>query len=273
MSSTRIIVSERETMGSLSRTLLIALMTLASVAFIFVVIALAMGGYNTYSNPVGNIEPISSGAPVLINTLECNDVSVPEECDIDGIDTDEGWIKVMEHNIPNQLPLCVDDATVAGWSIIYATCGGYELKEDAGCVAFYQKTGYKGSLCLVGTEITDTYVPDPNCDLSCCTCCNVRFFELTFEACCCGPCVCLDSNHVPSSPAISVDESCCDCGDFNCWVPGAYKGMELDKRVRLEFDLNWQGCNGADQSFMVILAHKNCIPGEPPSKQILIASK
>jgi hypothetical protein len=254
-------------MGSLSKILLIALITLASVAFIFVVIALGMGGRGTYTNSnansKGGVEPVSGGAPVivqqtnrsdvLLSVSDCNDVFVLEYCEQKDLDTEKGKILVTEVNIDPILPLCVTDDTVADWSIIYAVCGGYE--PQCGTAQLVQKDGCHGNLLITFTEI-----PCDECHGDCC-CCGWVCYEASFDVV--DDCICLDSNHLPSNP--EVDEHPCDCPGFNCWIT-TDPDKTLGKEVDLKMWETWQGCNGPDQSFQVILAHKSCIRLDPPSE-------
>ncbi|GAG84990.1 unnamed protein product, partial [marine sediment metagenome] len=135
MYSTKISVSYKETMGSRSKSLIIALITFASLAFIFVVILLGIsgaGGQNIYFK--SGIQPLNAGAalnldndntePIFsISLVDENDVLVPEKCQDLDIDTETGFIKVLDYNVPRTLPLCLKDENIAGWSITFFSYG------------------------------------------------------------------------------------------------------------------------------------------------------
>ena len=272
MCNTKIGVSPKETMGSRSYKLLIALIMLSSIAFIFVVIGISIGGTCTYSEL--GIQPASTGIPlvqgnsgselVIPNSLENNDVSVPLECEMIGLDTETGFIKVYDYYIDDPLPLCLCDETISDWYIDFCVWGGYTPTD--GCVTVWQpdpdKIGMinKGCLDIEVAEIGT--VADCCCDVPCC--CEAELWRATFnDACGCG--VILDSNHLPTF----IDETCIG-NEFNCWEMPAQTdpGRELGKLVNLEISMDWEGCNGPDQSCEVILAHKNYIPGVPHSNSI-----
>jgi hypothetical protein len=271
MNKARISVSERETMGSRSKSLLITLMTLLSVTLIIVVIVLGVGGQNTNSNHEGSIEPVYIGTPIVLSLdgIESNDVSVPLKCEKTGIDTDAGYIKVCEAYFDDTLPLCVKDETISDWFIIYAVCGGYE--PTGGTAQLKQKDGCHGNLVLTATHLPDYMPPcgDPCAGLACC-CCGVEFYEIRFEVEGDDTCICLDANHLPSNP--EVDENpCLDCDNFNCWIT-TDPATTLQKEVKVVMWQDWTGCESPDQSFEVMLAQKSCFHEFPP-ELIFIASK
>jgi len=239
MCSTKIGVSERETTGSRSNFYFLVLIALSCVAFIFVVIGLSLGGNDIYSGPNGNIEPVSGFAPFTISFDLNNDELVPEQCEKKDIDVEAGWIGVAHCEIPDILPLCVDQAELDTWYMIFATCGGYEP--------------VGGTAQLIPIELP----AEDHCDLDCC-CCGVEYYIATFELA--EDCICLDANHLPTNP--EVDESIGDCFDSNCWIT-----TDPDKTLQKEVDLvmwqDWEGCEQPDQSFKVILAHKSCIENSP----------
>jgi len=269
MNKARISVSDEETMGSRSKSLLITLMTLLSVTLIVVVLTLGVGGQNATDNLEGSTGPVYIGNPILLSLdgLEINDVSTPLQCDVLGIDVEAGYIKVCEVNIDDMLPLCVTDDTVIDWYVIYASCGGYEAL--GGTAQLIQKDGCHGNLLLNAEHLID-YVPpcgDPCIGLDC-WCCDVEYYKITFDVDVQPDTgleeICLDANHLPVNP--SIDELCPDCGpgeDFNCFIT-TDPAKTLLKEVTITMWEDWEGCKCPDQSFEVMLAHKSCFHEFPP---------
>lgn len=275
MYSAKISVSEKETMeNSLSQKLPIILIVVSSIAFVFVVIFLACGGFGTFNDT--GIQQVNVGVPVVLDnddseenfpiriSLELSDVPVHYDCELLNQDTEKGTIEVTDMYFPDKLPLCLTTCTMAGWFIEFTVVGGYH-PEDVGnhYVDIYQgKTGnreYVGTISMVFDEGTIV-------DLPCC--CDAVVYRATFVSC---GCIQLDSNYKP--------DMICECDpwgpgtDFNCWEDPTINGDEpLDKLVDFYFFSDWTGCGDSDQDFGVILAHKSCIQGVPPSERIYIAS-
>lgn len=249
MCSTEISVSERETMGSRSNLYLIVLVTLSCVAFISVIIGLSLGGNEVYANSNGSIMPVSALTPLTID-LD-NDVSVPQKCVKYDIDVEAGWIAVPHCDIPDLLPLCVTQADLDLWSMIFATCGGYE--PDGGTAQLIQKDGCHGNININFVEVQ--LPAEDHCNLDC-DCCEVKYYKAIFTLAD-GP-ICLDANHLPTQP--EVDE----LGGFdtNCWITTG-PDKTLQKEVDFVMWQDWKGCEEPDQSFEVILAHKSCIENLP----------
>ncbi len=262
MNKARISVSDEETMGSRSKSLLITLMTLLSVTLIVVVFALGVGGQNATDNLEGSTGPVYIGTPIVLSLdgLESNDVSVPLKCEATGIDTEAGYIKITEAYIDDVLPLCVTDDTVSDWYVIYASCGGYF--PVGGVAQLIQKDGCHGNLNLAVEHLVD-YVPpcgDPAAGLDCC--CSVEFYKITFDVEGDDTTICLDANHLPSNPSVN-EADCVGCEDFNCWITND-PCKTLQKEVTLTMWEDWMGCESPDQSFEVMLAHKSCFHEFPP---------
>jgi len=261
MNKARISVSDEETMGSRSKSLLITLMTLLSVTLIIVVITLGVGGQNATDDPEGSFEPVFIGTPIVLSLdgLESNDMSVPLKCEVKDIDTEEGYIKVCEAYFDDILPLCVTDDTVSDWYVIYASYGGYF--PTGGVAQLIQKDGCHGNIDIIVDDTFDSsiYQPPCGCGVDESSCCDVEFYKIIFDVQ--DDCIYLDSNHLPSNP--EVDESACvGCEDFNCWIT-TDPACTLQKEVKLTMWEDWMGCELPDQSFEVMLAYKVVFVNSP----------
>jgi hypothetical protein len=242
---------------------IIAGILVISVLAIFLGFTLGVGGNNTSEN--SEILFIPENKTLKNNVLGKNDVSVPYECYKSGLDTETGWIRVCDYYFDNDiLPLCISDCSIDDWYMIFCSWGGY-VPTDGSVVIYQPDPDDKNKLVEKGTlDIDFVEIPMPT-DCCCANlipcCCEPTVWKAIFSVEC-GGCIALDSNHIPTF----IDETCVGGGpgtDFNCWeVPAQPEDppRTLGKEVTLEFFMDWQGCNGPDQQFEVILIHKVMFP-------------
>lgn len=254
-------VSYKETMDSYSNKLLLALIAFSSIAFLLVVIGLSFGGKSTFTIPVivDNNVLHNDESEIITprSSLDGDDVLVPLECCLPCLDTVPGEIIVCDANIDYPLPLCLDNAELSDWYIDFCVIGGYTPTD--GIVTIYQKD-------LVGCNQLKMTFTEIDCPACCCDMpanCEPKCYKATFTVFCLCPAavdcaIQLASNHLPDS----IDSPC----GWEICLCDVDPDKELGKRVCLDFDMDWEGCNGPDQSFAVILAHKNCVPRVPPLK-------
>ncbi|MFX1312549.1 MAG: hypothetical protein ACFFHD_08060 [Promethearchaeota archaeon] len=195
-----------------------------------------LGSYSERENPnFGNIDI----------------VHVAYKCDVCDLDTEQGYIKVIDSYIDDPLPLCINDANVGDWFLLLEVRGGYHFM--GGTINFYQKGEWAGYLEII--LLSETHKQD-------CECCYTEV-ELGVWADCHS--FCLDSNQYPE--LIGFD---------NCWME-LPEGQSFDdgipgKDVDLSISMTWAGCGEEDQSFKIIPAQKYDISRSPTPKKIFIAS-
>ena len=167
------------------------------------------------------------------------DVLVTERCDIGFMDVDPGYLAVCDYNLPDTLPICITNEFLAEFYITVCSYGGYTPLN--GWVRLFQlKTDgmYEGEI-----DITWTRMDDAVCPL---TGCIVAVYEASFSVPD-GTSIMLESNHPPATI----------CGDSDlCFIP-EWAPDTLGKEVFVVIQSDWTGCNGPDQKFRVIPAHKS----------------
>jgi len=148
---------------------------------------------------------------------------VPESDYLGRFDTVPGTLEVIFEDLPTgDLPLCIDDAWLAPYSITVRSIGGYAPKY--GAIFVNQMKGddcFEGVICANFEDITTADE---------CPC--VADYKITFTV---KDPICLDSNHLP----VGFDQT-----------------VTLDKEVEVCYYSVWEGCHLETQEFVVILAHK-----------------
>lgn len=181
---------------------------------------------------VYNLNP--SEALVMSGT---GDVLVTERCEIGFMDVDPGYLIVSDYNLPETLPICITNDFLAEFYITVSSYGGYSPLN--GWVRLFQlKTdgAFEGQI-----DMTWMYMGQEVCP---CTGCIVDVYEATFTVV--AP-IMLESNHPPAAI----------CGDNDlCFIP-EWAPDTLGKEVFVIIQSDWTGCNGPDQKFRVIPAHKS----------------
>ncbi|MHA1914498.1 MAG: hypothetical protein ACW990_00955 [Promethearchaeota archaeon] len=166
------------------------------------------------------------------------------------VDTEPG-VMLINYEIPEVLPLCIDEAFLdSNINITVWSYGGYTPDElSMNALAIYQpKTGKGG--CV---EID--WIPGNNfvCTNPAWICYGCEVEEWIADFVLVDP-IQIDSNHLPDVITIGADwDTICD------GVPSD----DLDKWVHLGFVSSWEGCEREDQKFKLILAHKSCFSENP----------
>jgi hypothetical protein len=224
-------------------SIIIAGILIVSVASIFLAIA---SGYGIFKRNHDIPYRFSMEFPANLNKKAWNDpvpgnikfVSVAQECDLLDLDTLRGEIKpnTPYTNIPDPLPLCIDDSVVADWWIAYLVCGDYDVrKKDCtyyGKIEFRNdKDGLLGTVYMNGKPVET--------DLPCCwTLVNFTVFDvygIGFE--------------IPSNYKPIVDPDC------NLFMHKDYNEPPgFNKKVDLKIITYWEGCLQDVQKFRLILA-------------------
>jgi hypothetical protein len=219
----------------------------ASIASIFVVVALGVGGIAILSG--SGVQPLGVGMPFVdepttseviaadvdngIPTYEHEVVSVGENC-VTVHDTEQGFI-MIDYDVPYQLPLCLNQDELDTWSITAYVYGGYH---PTGGMAFVgqMKTQNGGVIAICWHYVGSILITDCDCPLDGC---YVDVFVATFHVV--GEPIQLASNHLPL-----VGSSGC-CADWLC--DGANPSEPLNKWVIMDIVTCWTGCPEPDQAF------------------------
>jgi hypothetical protein len=193
---------------------------------------------------------------------------IAEKCCKGGYTTEEGWIIFANLNIPDPLPLVIDQGVLDTWSLKAYAFGDYDF--DGGEVEIYQwkdNMGSLGTLYLVQISLDDTKTledlnldddyPDLPADLT------IDVYTIGF--------VMGDNNGdllinagdigVPSSTYIELmsnqypglpDMPCCVWDENPILCP---YGQDFFKLVKFKFKMDWSGCPQPDQAFEILLAY------------------
>lgn len=238
---------------------------LTTVVFVLVVTFIGVGYNSNVSENSAQLPgmgtPVLSDPSLLGNDVAGNGISEDNSLEIElsvseksnvlvaeiaadfCIDTEPGAMVVV-YDLPDTLPLCIDEAYLdSNFGITVLSYGGYHPDEQ-GCNTlgiFQPKTGLGGfvgiSWCYVGSFV---------CDDPCMPCygCLVDVYVADFML---DGVIQLDSNHLPNVFQFGADwATLCD------GVPSDY----LNKWVHLSLVTSWEGCHEYDQKFKLILAHK-----------------
>ncbi|MHA1965486.1 MAG: hypothetical protein ACW97G_12990, partial [Candidatus Thorarchaeota archaeon] len=139
--------------------------------------------------------------------------------------TEQGYIMVDFYNIPDLLPLCLDNETMAGYYVDIVVYGGYEPWD--GYIAVCQKDDFKGIINIAWTLMREAE-------------CGLDFWRATFYV---HEPISLDSNQYPDVTPLFIDVP-----DDQQTIPG--------KDVYFGFTTFWTGCvPGNNQDFTIIQSH------------------
>ena len=151
------------------------------------------------------------------------DEPVPESGYVGQFDTVPGTLTIISENLPTEpLPLCIDNAYLADFSIVVESIGGYS--PVWGAIFVNQLKGDECFEGIINANFAEILGPEE--------CPDIVYYEITFTV---DEPFGLDSNHLP----VGFDQS-----------------VILDKWVEVCFATEWKGCELDTQKFMVILAHK-----------------
>jgi hypothetical protein len=201
---------------------------------ITIVFALAVGGFvmaaNIYEDqdqsPTDDVQQIvkdcfDPAETAQLQALREPDFVMESESGRWGpFDTEQGWILWDGYYLPSELPLCINNDTIANWYIMVLSYGGYE--PYGGSINVTQKYRYKGTI-----YIDWTYAGKGEYE-----CCAYDWWTATFYV---AANFCLDSNQYPM------------CSGLDGFIP--------DKEVYFYYDTYWTGCGHESQHFTMIHSH------------------
>jgi hypothetical protein len=167
------------------------------------VFALAVGGFVIAANSLGdhNQSPIDDPMMAILDDFDLAETAQP--CSLSeifvmesesgcwgGLNTMQGTIDFAGDNLPEVLPLCIDNAYLAEWYVDVLVYGGYNPWEMGGYIDVWQKCEYKGTI-----DITWTWMGKGEC-------CAYDYWRATFST---DDRICLESNQYPDVAPWSID--------------------------------------------------------------------
>jgi hypothetical protein len=141
--------------------------------------------------------------------------------------TEQGSIDIVHENLPDLLPLCIDNEYLMHWYVDILVFGGYKPWDYGSYIDVWQKGEHKGRI-----EIQWTWMGKGEC-------CAYDYYQATFYL---VEDICLESNQYP------------DVYPFDLTVPDGYRTIP-GKCVNFEFFTYWTGCVPGDdpsQDFTII---------------------
>jgi hypothetical protein len=207
--------------------IIIAGILVFTVLSIFMIISLGVGGKLLYNQRDFMPVNLESQSNIDFNTENEDSGSkklgpIAHRGWVDCLDTEQGYIKIIDYYIDDPLPLHLSREDIDDWYVILEVRGGYEPVE--GWIDVYQgKEGYQGRILLEWTYLG----LEPSW---------YEYWQINFVP---EGDIFLDSNQYPE---IDHDWFYIDCEGE---IPG--KHVEFDVYTR------WTGCGEPDQDFEVIL--------------------
>ena len=220
-------------------------------------------GYDMYYRTED--QPIVSGLPSVEGLS--NVVLIPENGEIDGLDTEQGYIKLIDLADIDPIPLCVTPDVVDDWYAIVEVWGGYVPLD--GSLEMQGKDGRIWNPCIQGMYLgwdIDWTLLGSICDLMKTEDGQALLIDLGYcleelrqmECCCChkiwearvNPSCdnwgCIESNQYPA-----LEPGCFD--DLFNVIPNECSPNEIyDKDIKLIINTKWEGCPDRKQKFWVI---------------------
>lgn len=174
---------------------------------------------------------LAQGVDVPDAGFETNIFVSESDCGCWGpFDTEQGWIEIDRYNIPEELPLCINNDYLAQWYVDVWVYGGYNPWEIGGYIEVYQKGAMVGVINIAWTWVEKG------------PCCAYDKWEATFWL---DEPFCLESNQYPD-----VAPWCIDWPDGQETIPG--------KEVYMRIVTHWTGCVPGEepsQDFTIICSH------------------
>jgi hypothetical protein len=200
---------------------------------ITLVCALVVGGFTVAANLCGRQDqrPTDNDQQIIamdhfdpagtaqLQALREPDFVMDSECGCWGpFNTEQGWINWDGYFIPSELPLCINNDTLANWYVNVLSYGGYTPFD--GYITVNQKDEFMGTIFIHWTDMGKGDY----------TCCTYNWWMATFYV---HENFCLDSNQYPEGY----------CGDGQ-YIP--------DKEVYFDYTTKWTGCGHVSQHFTII---------------------
>jgi hypothetical protein len=193
-----------------------------------ILFTLAVGGFvmavNSYEDQ--NQSPIEDVQSAILDEFDLAETAQPQilrELDFvlesesgywGPLCTEQGYIAVDYYNIPEVLPLCIDNDYLQEWYVDVLVYGGYNPWESGGYIDVWQKGAYKGTINIVWTWIGKG------------ECCAYDYWRATFYL---DEKICLESNQYPDVAPWDISWP-----DGQQTIPG--------KCVTFEIMTYWTGC-------------------------------
>jgi len=207
-----------------------------------IVFALFVGGFVMAVNNEGgqNQEPVGDVEIMTVDGFDLVEMAQPqtlrkldfvlesESGCLGSLCTEQGSIDVTYSNVPDLLPLCIDNSYLAQWYVDILVVGGYKPWAMGSYIEVWQKGDKQGVI-----DVTWTYMGH---DAE--RCC-VDYWQATFTT---MEQICLESNQYP------------DVSPFSLTVPNDQRIIP-GKCVTFEFTTYWTGCVPGDepsQDFTII---------------------
>ena len=163
-----------------------------------ILFALAVGGFVMAANSLGdqdqcliddpmkivmdNFDLAETAQPQTLQSLREIDFVMESESGCWGpLCTEVGTIEVVDYNIPELLPLCIDEEYLREWYVDVLVYGGYNPWDYGGYIDVWQKGEYKGRIDIMWTWMAKG------------ECCAYDYWRATFYT----DQICLESNQYP----------------------------------------------------------------------------
>ena len=209
-----------------------------------IVFTLAVGGFVMAANSLGdqNQSLIDDPQKIVLDNFDFVETAQPlRELDFvmesesgcwGPLCTEVGYIEVVDYNIPDLLPLCIDGEYLREWYVDVLVYGGYNPWESGGYIDVWQKGEYKGTIDIMWILLSD--VED----------CPYDYWRATFYT---EGVIALESNQYP---------------DVEPWKIGIPAGQQTIPGKCVYFDIMtyWTGCVPGEepsQDFTIIQSQSN----------------
>ncbi len=163
-----------------------------------IVLALAVGGFVLAANSLGDQDQclIDDPQKIVLDNIDVDLVETAQPLTLRELDfvlesesgcwgplcTEVGSIEFFDDNLPDVLPLCIDNEYLSEWYVDVLVYGGYTPWEMGGYIDVWQKGDFQGRIC-----ITWTYLMKGEC-------CAYDYWRATFSV---REDICLESNQYP----------------------------------------------------------------------------
>ena len=174
------------------------------VITIGIVFSLAVGGFVMAANSLGDQKPSPLDDPqkIVLDSFDLAETAQPQSLGEPSfvwesesgcwgpLCTEQGWIDFYDDNLPDELPLCLDNEFLREWYVDVLVFGGYNPWEECGYIDVFQKCEYKGTINIVWTWMGKG------------ECCAYDYWRATFYV---DDIICLESNKYPDVSPWTID--------------------------------------------------------------------